>query len=175
MFKLQGSLKRFSLIGLVFVVVGVLGASGAPLPLATVTSDLDVVRIQVQKTGIESAQVQIFDLTGRSFYQSTWSQGATLNWPLVTSGGQPVANGIYLYTLTAKDGKGQLQQQVGKLVVLRGKIEQIQQPESIPGLPTLEDLNNVESQHAGSYDVNHGATNAYNINAKYVEIGRAHV
>ena len=64
----QRGLRSFGSVGLLLLVAGVVGASGAPtpLPLATVVSSQDVVRFQVQKAGVESFQVEIFDLSGRS-------------------------------------------------------------------------------------------------------------
>ena len=171
MFKVRSlpRLKQLSLIGLVFVLTGVLGASGAPQPLVTILGSQDAVNFTVQKTGIASLQVQIYDLTGRSLYQSDWAKGSTLSWPLITRNGQRIANGVYLYALRAKDTAGQLSQKVGKLAVTEQKAASISELPS--SLPTLEELESVIGQHTGSYDVNHGATNAYNINAKYVGIG----
>ena len=74
MFKLflSSSLKTFGLLGLVFVMAGVLEASGTTQPLVTVTSYQDGVSFQVQRSDVQSAQVQIFDLTGRPIYRSAW-------------------------------------------------------------------------------------------------------
>ena len=171
MFKpiLSWSLKQFSLLGLIVVVSATL-ASAAPQPLVAVTSSSDGVRFQVQNTDVESARVQIFDLTGRPLYRSAWAEGSTLEWLFVTSESRSVANGVYLYTLTAQDSRGQLYRQVGKFVVMRGKVTGLQQPELLPGLPTLADLEEIQSQHAGSFDVAHG-TSAYTIQSGNVGLG----
>jgi hypothetical protein len=47
--------------------------------------------------------------------------GNALDWKLLNSQGQPVANGVYLYTVTVKDPSGNVTKKLGKLAVLRGK------------------------------------------------------
>ncbi|MDW8031888.1 MAG: hypothetical protein RMJ29_08785, partial [Candidatus Bipolaricaulota bacterium] len=44
-----------------------------------------------------------------------------LDWKLLNTQGQLVANGVYLYTVTVKDSFGNVTKRLGKLAVLRGK------------------------------------------------------
>jgi hypothetical protein len=127
---------------LAVLLAGAVGASSAQQSLVTVMSYQDLVRFQIQKAGVEAAQVQILDLSGSTIYRSDWSQGPTLDWPLITQQGRRVANGVFLYVLRTKNAQGQEQQWVGKLAVLDGVLQ--------VGLPPelqLQPSDRVRSQH----------------------------
>jgi len=75
---------------------------------------------RVEGTGIESIQVEVYDLAGRSIFNSGFLSGRELSWDLLTADGKPVANGVYLYVITARGYDGQLvRSKVQKLVILR--------------------------------------------------------
>lgn len=115
--------KRLIAVGWVLLLGATVGASSAQQSLITVLSYQDLVRFQIQKAGIEAAQVQIYDLSGNTIYQTGWSPGPTLDWPLITQGGKRVANGVFLYVITTKNAQGQEQHWVGKLAVLDGVLQ----------------------------------------------------
>jgi len=134
--------KRLMLVGLVLLLGAAVGASSAQQSLITVLSYQDLVRFQIQKAGVEAAQVQIYDLSGNTIYETGWSQGPTLDWPLITQQGQRVANGVFLYVIKTRNAQGQEQQWVGKLAVLDGVLQVGLPPElasssrGIPGVNT---------------------------------------
>ena len=75
--------------------------------------------LSVDSQGVSSVGLTVYDLNGQTvFAQET--AGTTLSWNYLSSEGQPVANGVYLYVVTIKNTDGQvLQSEVKKLVVLR--------------------------------------------------------
>jgi hypothetical protein len=79
------------------------------------------VRFTVEGRGIKDIQVQIYDLSGREVFSSGWVAGETFEWSLMSSHGQLVANGVYLYIVTVRGfDEGELVKSgVKKLVVLR--------------------------------------------------------
>jgi nitrous oxidase accessory protein NosD len=98
---------------------------------ATRLSSLSVSRVQavphggglsfrVQGVGIDSLQVEVYDLSGQMVFRSDWTKGTTLSWNLLNGEGRPVANGVYLYVVTVKDVYGQaVRSEIKKLLVLR--------------------------------------------------------
>ena len=87
-------------------------ASGSP--------SLDRMNFHIQGTGIESARLQVFDLSGRTLYDSNFVNGQTLSWNLLNNRSLPVANGIYLYVVYVRGFDGAIiNTQVRKLVVIR--------------------------------------------------------
>lgn len=79
-----------------------------------------VVRFTAVGQGIASIKVEIFDLAGKQVYASGFAAGGTLKWHLVTSQGELLANGVYLYIITVRSPDGRvLRSRVGKLAVLR--------------------------------------------------------
>ena len=92
-----------------------------PLTLTQVVShrQANSVRIAVQGAGIESVELSVYDLSGQRVFRKQTS-GSQLAWRLSTDDGRRVANGVYLYTVTARGAHGQLaRSEVRKLVVLR--------------------------------------------------------
>jgi hypothetical protein len=68
----------------------------------------------------EAIKVEVYDLSGRIIFISDWTEGNRLEWHLEDSLGKAVANGIYLYMITARDSMGRLiKSDVAKLVVTR--------------------------------------------------------
>ena len=81
---------------------------------------MDTARFEVKGEGIESIQVQIFDLSGRRIFDSLELPGGTFEWHLEDENGEVVANGVYLYLVTARGIEGQVfRSKVNKLVILR--------------------------------------------------------
>ena len=61
----------------------------------------------------------VYTLDGRTVFQQE-AQGTTLRWNYLTSEGQLLANGVYLYTVTVRGTNGEvLRSEVHKLVVMR--------------------------------------------------------
>lgn len=78
-----------------------------------------IVTFSVHGQGIASLRVEVFSLNGvRLFAQE--AGGTQLMWSLRTEEGQPIANGTYLYRVTARDVQGKLwKSEVRKLILLR--------------------------------------------------------
>lgn len=69
--------------------------------------------------GIVAIAVEVFALSGRRLC-SQQASGSQLTWDLSATRGQPLANGVYLYRVTALGGEGQaLQSAVTQLMVRR--------------------------------------------------------
>jgi len=74
----------------------------------------------VQGAGIESMGIEIYDLAGRLQYVGGFVSGKTLTWNMATSGGHWVAQGVYLYVVTARGAdRKTVRSRIQKLVVLR--------------------------------------------------------
>jgi hypothetical protein len=86
----------------------------------TVTAYSDAVRFSAQGS-VKELRVEILALSGQKVFDSGPVLGNALDWKLLNSQGQPVANGVYLYTVTVKDPSGNVTKKLGKLAVLRGK------------------------------------------------------
>lgn len=107
------------LIGAVLVLVLGLGALAQSVSL-TVTSYSDAVRFSAQGA-VKELRVEVLSLFGQKVFDSGPVLSNTLDWKLLNTQGQPVANGVYIYTVTVKDPFGNVTKKLGKLVVLRGK------------------------------------------------------
>ncbi len=69
--------------------------------------------------GISGVDVQVYSLSG-SLVFSGQSAGNTLSFNGLSSSGQTLANGVYLYVVTVNGANGQqVRTNVGKLIVLR--------------------------------------------------------
>lgn len=78
----------------------------------------DEVRFKAEGAGLK-IKVEIYDLSGRAIFVSNWATNE-LEWNLADSSGRAVANGIYLYVISAQDSSGQLiKDKIRKLVVTR--------------------------------------------------------
>ena len=74
----------------------------------------------VEGEALEGGRVEIFDLAGRSIFDSGMVGGDAFTWNLMSSQGEVLANGVYLYVVTVKGWDGQiLRSEVRKLVILR--------------------------------------------------------
>jgi hypothetical protein len=104
--------------GAVVFVLG-LGALAQSVSL-TVTAYSDAVRFSAQGS-VKELRVEILALSGQKVFDSGPVLGNALDWKLLNSQGQPVANGVYLYTVTVKDPSGNVTKKLGKLAVLQGK------------------------------------------------------
>ena len=62
--------------------------------------------------------IQVFSLSGQPVFQGQSFSG-TLNWPEVNQEGFPVANGVYLYTVSIRTPNGIVSSGVRKLAILR--------------------------------------------------------
>jgi hypothetical protein len=112
-------MSRSLLVGLAVVVVLGLGALAQSVSL-TVTTYSDAVRFSAQGA-VKELRVEVLSLSGQKVFDSGPVLGNALDWKLSNTQGQPVANGVYLYTVTVKDPSGNVTKKLGKLAVLRGK------------------------------------------------------
>jgi hypothetical protein len=116
---MQQRVLRSSVFGLaVFFLVG-LGAWAQSISL-TVTTYSDAVRFSAQGS-VKELRVEVLSLAGQKVFDSGPVLSNALDWKLFNTQGQPVANGVYLYTVTIKDPFGNVTKKLGKLAILRGK------------------------------------------------------
>jgi hypothetical protein len=67
--------------------------------------------------GIEAVRVEVFRLSGQVVFRSPWTVGDRLFW---RPDGEPLANGVYLYVITARGAQGEVRHSaLGKIVLLR--------------------------------------------------------
>lgn len=92
-------------------------ANGA-LTVATATRG-QTLTLRTQADNVASMQVDVYGLGGRPIFSGETS-GSQLAWPMITDGGAPVANGVYLYHVTARTTDGHVQRsQPARISVLR--------------------------------------------------------
>lgn len=106
-------------VGLAVVFVVGLGVLAQSVSL-TVTAYSDAVRFSAQGS-VKELRVEVRSLAGQKVFDSGPVLGTVLDWKLLNSQGQPVANGVYLYSVTIKDPSGNVTKKLGKLAVMRGK------------------------------------------------------
>ena len=58
-----------------------------------------------QEAGIASLKIQVFNAQGQNVFRSA-SEGRLLRWDLRSAAGQALANGVYIYVVTALDSDG---------------------------------------------------------------------
>lgn len=86
----------------------------------TQSSQGDAIRFVAMGTGIESVRVEIFSLFGERIFDSGFVRNNALSWNRLTDDGRLVANGVYLYVITARGFNGQMvRSQVKKIAVVR--------------------------------------------------------
>jgi hypothetical protein len=84
-----------------------------------VTPSRHAMTFTAQGQGIASLGVEVFDLKGERVFADT-TYGTRVTWRLTAPTSRPVANGIYLYVITAHGVDGAvLRSEVKKLVVMR--------------------------------------------------------
>jgi hypothetical protein len=146
MMRQRQVLTSLLLAGAVVFVLG-LGALAQSVSL-TVTAYSDAIRFSAQGS-VKELRVEILSLSGQKVFDSGPVLGNALDWKLLNSQGQPVANGVYLYTVTVKDPSGNVTKKLGKLAVLRGKgvaapplsgisVGRLVQPQTEPCPPTCD-------------------------------------
>lgn len=76
-------------------------------------------KFRAQGEGIESVQIEIYDLRGRKVFTSGWVHNG-FAWNLLDDKSEPVANGVYFYFVTARGFNGEtVRSGLKKFVVLR--------------------------------------------------------
>jgi hypothetical protein len=110
---------RSLIVGLAVIVGLGLGVWAQSISL-TVTAYSDAVRFSAQGS-VKELRVEVLSLSGQKVFDSGPVLSNALDWKLFNTRGQPVANGVYLYTVTVKDPFGNVTKKLGKLAVLRGK------------------------------------------------------
>jgi len=116
---MRRQVSRSLVVGLMVVVGLGLGAWAQSISL-TVTAYSDAVRFSAQGS-VKELRVEVLSLSGQKVFDSGPVLSNALDWKLLNTQGQPVANGVYLYTVTVKDPFGNVTKKLGKLAVLRGK------------------------------------------------------
>lgn len=77
-------------------------------------------KFTVEGTGIANLQVEVYNLAGQLIFDSGAIAGRSLSWNLLDRHGRQLANGIYLYVVTATGSSGQIaRSEVKKLIILR--------------------------------------------------------
>lgn len=100
-----------------------LGAS-APVALSVhsvqaLAQDNGAFRFRAEGTGIAGMQVQVYNLAGTKLFDQE-TAGNSLMFQPFNNAGQPLANGVYLYTVTAQGFNGEtIRSTVKKLAILR--------------------------------------------------------
>ena len=74
---------------------------------------------RVQGAGVSGFQVRVYSLTGKLVFDSGMVYGPALRWNYLSNDGQPLANGVYLYTVTVQGADGIYRSELKKLAVLR--------------------------------------------------------
>ncbi|MBI1731121.1 CSLREA domain-containing protein [Candidatus Acetothermia bacterium] len=77
-----------------------------------------VITVEAQGANIESTQLEVFDLNGVLIYQSGFSADQKMSWTMKNKSGARVANGVYLYRVTARGMNGQLIRSQMKMFLL---------------------------------------------------------
>jgi len=72
-----------------------------------------------QASGVRGFQVRVYSLTGKLVFDSGMVYGPALRWNYLSNDGQPLANGVYLYTVTVQGADGIYRSELKKLAVLR--------------------------------------------------------
>jgi len=83
--------------------------------------DVDTATFQVMGTlaaQVEEIRVQIYDLSGRLVWEDA-APGSELDWHTDSLSGDYLANGIYLYRVQVRIGDSWINQDLGKIAVLR--------------------------------------------------------
>ena len=83
--------------------------------------DVDTATFQVMgtlATQVEEIRVQIYDLSGRLVWEDA-ALGSELDWHTDALSGDYLANGIYLYSVQVRIGGNWINQDIGKIAVLR--------------------------------------------------------
>ncbi|MBI1729235.1 hypothetical protein HY229_08915 [Candidatus Acetothermia bacterium] len=76
--------------------------------------------LSIDGKGDESARLQVFDSHGRLVYNGDFQPGSRLSWNGLDASGRRLANGVYLYWVTARNGDGKVvKSEIKKLVVKR--------------------------------------------------------
>lgn len=82
-------------------------------------TDSGSVNFRAVGSGISRLNVEVFNLSGQTVYMES-AKGSSLRWKGLNSTGDPLANGVYLYRVTAHGPDGTVQRsRVRKLVVMR--------------------------------------------------------
>jgi len=90
-------------------------------PLANLTISRQPVGLSfsLPKGLVSEMRVEIYNLAGGKVFDSGRVAGHSLSWNLQNMAGEPVANGVYLYVVTAWTSDGRLRSGVRKLAILR--------------------------------------------------------
>lgn len=102
----------------------------------TVATYSDAVRFAAQGA-VKELRVEILSLAGQKVFDSGFVQSSALDWRMLNREGQPVASGVYLYSVTVKDEFGNLTKKLGKLALVRGKAGQVAPPLTLPTVGEL--------------------------------------
>ena len=95
------------------------GVSALSLDGVSLENAFGTTTFSVSGQGISSIHVEIFSMSGEAVFSSE-SVGTSLSWNQMTTSGAPVANGTYLYVVTALGADGTSEaSEVQKLAIIR--------------------------------------------------------
>jgi hypothetical protein len=81
-------------------------------------SDNSILEVVVPNS--QQIRLEIFGLSGQRIFDSGFTFGSTLRWKGLITAGRPVANGVYLYVITARGNDGKVTRSaVRMLIILR--------------------------------------------------------
>ncbi len=118
---------RFLILLSLICVTAISVCAQAPRQTAIPQSEVTII-IQQQQIrliapgGVKELRLEVYDQTGELIYDSGVVSGPELTWPLQNTQGQPVASGLYAYTLKTKETHtDNSHAQRGHLIVDRGQ------------------------------------------------------
>ncbi len=92
-------------------------SSAQPVGLA-LSATRGSITFTVRGPDIASLAMEVYDLSGQRVF-SRQASGTRLTWNLKTSSGKPLANGVYLATITIQRLEGQISRELRKILILR--------------------------------------------------------
>jgi PKD repeat protein len=91
----------------------------APRPVAQLSVQGGKFVVEANSVDVARIELEVFGLHGRRVAQS-WAEGQRLEFRPIAENGAPLANGVYLYVVTAHRRDGTVERsEVGKFVILR--------------------------------------------------------
>ena len=120
---------RFKLLVVAVLLAGLLIGTGSWMALQAAGRQSgiralvyeDAVRFTIENGKAALLRAEVFDLAGRRLFDSGPVLGNALDWDMSSESGERVAQGVYLYVITAWDSQGELlKSQVGKRALSKG-------------------------------------------------------
>jgi hypothetical protein len=131
-------LLSLGLIAVLGIVAALVVFAGTGNDQFTATAFSDVIRFEA--AGVATLQVRIYDLSGKSVWDSGMVAGGSVDWDRNNERGERMAYGAYLYVAQGWETGGELSfKKNGKLALMPGDKVQLQQaPLTTQNAPTIE-------------------------------------